>query len=76
MIVYHALWLRVAHGEQPPSAFLELPARFGDDKPDSLTRSTLLVGVTSLAPNTFVLGIDIDLDVMVVHRLVSEEKES
>jgi len=25
VIVYHALWRRVAHGEQPPSAFLELP---------------------------------------------------
>ena len=33
VIVYHALWRRVAHGEQPPSAFLELPARFGDDSP-------------------------------------------
>ena len=25
--VYRALWRRLAHGEQPPSAFLELPAR-------------------------------------------------
>ena len=32
--------------------------------------------LTSLAPNTFVLGIDRDRDVMVVHRLVAEEKES
>jgi hypothetical protein len=44
VIVYHALWRRVAHGEQPPSAFLELPARFGDDRPEGLTRRTLLVG--------------------------------
>jgi multisubunit Na+/H+ antiporter MnhF subunit len=36
VIVYHALWRRVAHGEQPPSAFLELPARFGDDRPEGL----------------------------------------
>jgi multisubunit Na+/H+ antiporter MnhE subunit len=76
VIVYHALWRRVAHGEQPPSEFLELPARFGDDRPEGVTRRTLLVGGTSLAPNTFVLGIDKDRDVMVVHRLVAEEKES
>ncbi len=31
VIVYGALWRRLARGEQPSSAFLELPARFGDD---------------------------------------------
>jgi multisubunit Na+/H+ antiporter MnhE subunit len=31
--VYAALWRCLVHGEQPPSAFLELPARFGDDSP-------------------------------------------
>src|SRR6266700_6520658 len=76
VIVYGALWRRMAHGVQPPSAFLELPARFGDDRPEGLTRRTLLVGGPSLAPNTFVLGIDRDRDVMVVHRLVAEEKEA
>ena len=76
VIVYRALWRRLVHGEQPPSAFLELPARFGDDTPEGITRRVLLVGGTSLAPNTFALGIDKDRDVMVVHRLVAEEKES
>lgn len=71
IIVYRALWRRLAHGEQPPSAFLELPARFGDDTPEGVTRRTLLVGGTSLAPNTFVLGLDRERDVMVVHRLVA-----
>ncbi len=74
VIVYRALWRRLAHGEQPPSAFLELPARFGDDTPGGVTRRTLLVGGTSVAPNTFVLGIDKDRGVMVVHRLVARQK--
>lgn len=74
--VYHALWRRLVHGKQPPSAFLELPARYGDDSPEGITRRVLLVGGTSVAPNTFALGIDKDRDVMVVHRLVAEEKES
>ena len=71
IIVYRALWRRLAHGEQPSSAFLELPARFGDDTPEGVTRRTLLIGGTSLAPNTFVLGLDRERDVMVVHRLVA-----
>ena len=74
VIVYHALWRRLVHGEQPPSAFLELPARFGDDTPEGITRRTLLVGGTSVAPNTFVLGIDPERDVMVVHRLVANRE--
>jgi multisubunit Na+/H+ antiporter MnhE subunit len=74
IIVYRALWRRLACGEQPPSAFLELPARFGDDTPEGVTRRTLLVGGTSLAPNTFVLGLDRERDVMVVHRLVAEPR--
>jgi len=60
VIVYGALWRRLARGEQPPSAFLELPARFGDD---------------STAPNTFVLGIDSATNLMVVHRLVAEKPQ-
>ncbi len=71
VIVYRALWRCVVHGEQPPSAFLELPARFGDDTPEGVTRRTLLVGGASIAPNTFVLGLDSERDVMVVHRLVA-----
>jgi multisubunit Na+/H+ antiporter MnhE subunit len=75
-VVYRALWRRLVRGEQPPSAFAELPARYGDDSFEGMTRRALLVGGTSVAPNTFVLGIDSERDVMVVHRLVAEEKES
>jgi multisubunit Na+/H+ antiporter MnhE subunit len=71
VIVYAALWRRLAHGQQPGSAFAERPARFGDDTPEGVTRRTLLIGGRSLAPNTFVLGIDPERDVMVVHELVS-----
>jgi multisubunit Na+/H+ antiporter MnhE subunit len=76
VIVYHALWRRLACGEQPPSAFVERPARFGDDTPAGMTRRTLLVGGTSVAPNTFVLGIDPERDVMVVHQLVAGHGET
>jgi multisubunit Na+/H+ antiporter MnhE subunit len=72
--VYIALWRCLVHGEQPASEFLELPARFGDDSPEGATRRTLLIGGTSVAPNTFALGIDKDTDVIVVHRLVPEKE--
>jgi multisubunit Na+/H+ antiporter MnhE subunit len=74
VIVYRALWRRLIHGEQPPSEFLELPVRFGDDTPEGVTRRTLLVGGVSVAPNTFVLGIDAERNVMVVHRLVADHE--
>ena len=74
VIVYRALWRRLAHGQQPPSAFADLPARYGDDSPEGVTRRVLLVWGTSVAPNTFALGIDSERDVMVVHRLVADRE--
>jgi multisubunit Na+/H+ antiporter MnhE subunit len=69
-IVFGALWRRIAHGEQPASGFREIPTRFGDDSDEGVTRRVLLVGASSLAPNTFVLGIDQDRNAMLVHQLV------
>jgi multisubunit Na+/H+ antiporter MnhE subunit len=74
VIVYRALWRRLAHGQQPPSALADLPARYGDDSPEGVTRRVLLVWGTSVAPNTFALGVDSERDVMVVHRLVAEQE--
>ena len=74
VIVYQALWRRLAHGQQPPSALADLPARYGDDSPEGVTRRVLLVWGTSVAPNTFALGVDSERDVMVVHRLVAEQE--
>jgi multisubunit Na+/H+ antiporter MnhE subunit len=73
VVVYGALWRRLVRGEEPHSAFEELSAQFGDDSPEGATRRMLLVGGASVAPNTFVLGIDKENDVMVVHRLVAKE---
>jgi multisubunit Na+/H+ antiporter MnhE subunit len=58
----------------PPHGVLrELPVRYGDDSPLGVTRRVLLTGARSLAPNEFVLGMDPERDVMVVHQLVSRE---
>ena len=68
--VYAALWRRLARGEQPASAFVTEPVRFGDDTPAGVTRRVLLIGARSLAPNAFALGIDRGTQTMVLHLLV------
>jgi len=68
--VYAALWRRLARGEQPASAFVTEPVRFGDDTPAGVTRRVLLIGARSLAPNAFALGIDRGTQTMVLHQLV------
>jgi multisubunit Na+/H+ antiporter MnhE subunit len=74
LVVFWALARGLATGRLPDGGFTELPVSSGDDTPAGETRRVLLTGVRSLAPNTFVVGIDADRDVMVVHRLVSREE--
>jgi len=71
--VFAALGRRLLRGEQPPSGFREIPARFGGTSDEDVTRRLLLIGGRSVAPNTFVLGIDRERGVMVVHQLVANE---
>ena len=75
VIVLAALGRRLARGELPPSGFREIPAHFGGASQVGVTRRVLLVGGRSVAPNTFVLGIDEERNVMVLHQLVVEEEE-
>jgi len=72
-VVFAALARQLIRGEQPASGFRDLPVPFGDHGDQGMTRRVLLVGANSLAPNTFVLGMDEDRDVMVVHQLVVQD---
>jgi multisubunit Na+/H+ antiporter MnhE subunit len=72
VIVYAALWRRLARGEQPNSAFVTETVRFGDDTPAGVTRRVLLIGARSIAPNAFALGIDPGTETMVLHQLVAK----
>jgi multisubunit Na+/H+ antiporter MnhE subunit len=71
--VFAALARTLRTHQPPQGAFRELPVRYGDDTPLGVTRRVLLTGAESLAPNTFVLGLDAERDVMVVHELVVGE---
>jgi multisubunit Na+/H+ antiporter MnhE subunit len=70
--VFEALARTLATRKPPRGGFRELPVRYGDDTPRGVTRRVLLTGADSLAPNKFVLGIDEERNVMVVHELVAE----
>jgi multisubunit Na+/H+ antiporter MnhE subunit len=69
--VFGALARTLATKQPPRGGFRELPVRYGDDTPRGVTRRVLLIATRSLAPNAFVLGIDGERDVMVVHELVT-----
>jgi multisubunit Na+/H+ antiporter MnhE subunit len=70
LTVFAALARTLATRQPPRAVFRELPVRHGDAPPAGVTRRVLLTGAYSLAPNTFVLGIDEERDTMVVHQLV------
>lgn len=72
--VYRALWRLLTRREQPASAFVTEPARFGADTAEGATRRTLLIGARSLAPNAFALGIDSGTDTIVLHELVARKQ--
>jgi multisubunit Na+/H+ antiporter MnhE subunit len=59
-----------ARAPAPHGAFREVPVRYGDDTPLGVTRRVLLTGARSLAPNAFVVDLDSERDVMLVHELV------
>jgi multisubunit Na+/H+ antiporter MnhE subunit len=73
VLIFGALARQLAHGQPPPSGFRELPVRARGQGSEAATRRVLLVGASSLAPNTVVLDIDQERDVMVVHQLVVNE---
>jgi len=73
IVVFVALWRRLARGEEPPSGFVAEPVSYGGDGDEQAARRFLLVAGRSVAPNTFVLGLDRERDVMIVHRLVIAE---
>jgi hypothetical protein len=75
-VIFLALLRRLTSGEIPASGFREERVRFGPDSAEGKTRRSLLIGGLSVAPNRFVLGLDRQSGVMVVHELVTDEQEA
>ncbi|HWG15191.1 MAG TPA: hypothetical protein VG268_18135 [Streptosporangiaceae bacterium] len=64
VLVFRALVRQLTRGQEPPSGFRELPVRAGSQSSEAVARRVLLIGANPLAPNSFVLGIDGERDVM------------
>ncbi len=76
VLVFAALWRRLARGEEPSSGFRQLPVRYGNDTAEGKVRRTLLIGGVSLAPNSIAVGLDREAGTMVIHQLVVNEGEA
>ncbi|MBA2274395.1 MAG: Na+/H+ antiporter subunit E [Actinobacteria bacterium] len=70
-IVVGALWRRLGRGQTVKGAFTAVPFNAGGDDAEAAARRALYVMAISLTPNTFVIGIDRENNVMLVHQLVS-----
>jgi multisubunit Na+/H+ antiporter MnhE subunit len=74
LTVFGALARTLVTGRAPEGGYAELPAGGPPGEkgaPPGEAGRVLLTGVRSFAPNTFVLGIDDERGVLVVHRLVA-----
>jgi multisubunit Na+/H+ antiporter MnhE subunit len=73
LVVYLVLWRKLTRGEDPACGFVEVPVDPGEEGPAGVVRRALIIGGRSFTPNAFVLDIDGERAVMVVHRLVARD---
>jgi len=69
-LVSIVLWRRLVRGAEPASAFRALPFAAGGDDARASARRALVEAALSAAPNTVVIGIDRDEDLILLHQLV------
>jgi multisubunit Na+/H+ antiporter MnhE subunit len=67
---------RCVRGKPISSGFRAIPFRSGGDDARSSARRALVIPAISVSPNTYVIGIDEDADLMLVHQLVPASKET
>lgn len=70
-----ALWRRLIHGERPSSGFRVVHTPMSGDDAEAAGRRALAIAGTSIAPNTFVIGIDRERGTVLVHQLVPQSPE-
>jgi multisubunit Na+/H+ antiporter MnhE subunit len=67
---------RIFRGEGPDSAFRAVPFEAGGDDARSSARRALVKAGLSAAPNTVVIGVDRQENIMLVHELVPDAQRS
>jgi multisubunit Na+/H+ antiporter MnhE subunit len=71
-LVLRVLWLRVVRGRPIAGRFVVQPLRPGRDPERDAARRALFTIGASIAPNTYVVGIDQDAEAALLHELVPE----
>ncbi|MBA3349454.1 MAG: Na+/H+ antiporter subunit E [Actinobacteria bacterium] len=69
-VVIGALWRRLGRRQPMKGTFTAFPFVSGGDDAEAAARRALYATAISLTPNTFVVGIDRENDIMLVHQLV------
>lgn len=67
-----ALWRRLVLRRPVGSAFRAVPFRATGESAEEAAGRAITVGAASFAPNTYVLGVDRERGVILVHQLVPE----
>ena len=75
-VVIRALVAHVFGRREMRGAFRTIPMDPGADDPASAARRALLTAGVSVSPNTYVVGIDRDRSVIVVHQLVPASRNA
>jgi multisubunit Na+/H+ antiporter MnhE subunit len=69
--LFRALWRQLLFRRRVKGAFLALPFDPGDeDDPYAAGRRALITAAITVTPNTYVVGIDADRNLILVHQLV------
>ena len=76
ILLWAALWRRVAHGAAIRGRVVEVPVSVPSDGRLTAGKELLLTMGISVTPNTFVLGLDRQRRVLVVHQAVPTRPSS
>jgi multisubunit Na+/H+ antiporter MnhE subunit len=74
-IVFGALWRHLFGGERVQGAWRAVPFAYGGDDARAAARRALVTTAISATPNTYVVGMDKENDLMLVHQLVPAPRE-
>lgn len=75
-VVLAALWRRLALRQPVQGKFRTVPLNTGGADPTSAAWRAFVVAATSVAPNTFVVGIDTEQGVALIHELAPAKPDA
>lgn len=75
-ILVAVLWRRLVLRQPVSGSFRAIPFRAVGENPEANARRAIAVTVGSFAPNTYVIDIDQDHELILVHQLVSKPGDS